>query len=148
MLCKQVRLSNIAKQQYLPFSIFSGVSSLYQLLRDALVSEFPGHKHLSANESQELCAFSQHLCNTKINLFSVWQCCSGDTEGPIQDPTLVAADPEKHRWSCCCNLSTQKKQMHEAQKWECAKRIKLQAKLSSQLIQICLHSTNLLRIVC
>lgn len=113
LLCKQVRLSNIAKQQYLPFSIFSGVASLYQLLRDALVSEFPGHKHLSANESQELCAFSQHLCNTKINLFSVWQCCSGGTEGPIQDPTLVAADPEKHRWSCLL----QSQHTEEANAW-------------------------------
>lgn len=100
LLCKQVELSNIAKQQYLPFSIFSGVASMCQLLRDALVSNFPGHKHLSANRGQELCPFNQHLCNTKINLFSVWQCCSGDIEGPIQDPTLVAPDPEKCKWSC------------------------------------------------
>lgn len=100
LLCKQVELSNIAKEQYLPFSIFSGVVSMCQLLRDALVSNFPGHEHLRANESQELCPFNQHLCNTKINLFSVWQCYSGGTEGPIQGPTLVAPDPEKHRWSC------------------------------------------------
>lgn len=35
LLCEQVELSNIAN---LSFSIFSGAASMYQLLRDALVS--------------------------------------------------------------------------------------------------------------
>lgn len=73
---------------------------------DALVSDFPGHKCLSANGSQELCPFNQHLCNTKINLFSVWQCCSGGTGSLIQDPTLVAPDLRSTGGPVCYNLGT------------------------------------------
>lgn len=111
LLCRQVELSNMAKQHCLPFSIFSGVASMCLLLWDALESDFPGYKHLSANESQELCPFNQHLCNNKINLFSVWQCCSGGTEDSIQDLTLVAPDPEKHRWSFLLQQHTRSKYM-------------------------------------